>query len=151
MERALPHLYIYTDTDSCSSCFMFHNSSLASFIVDACEKQILSFVTSSLSVSSLQDRTTCCMAPVDFLKILILKSQSLTLQAWSILLIQSSKACLFLPSKTFIEVNIASFALSLLALVSSWKASGWLFWLAAIISNDLDCMLASSINVVLRT
>ena len=142
---------MYTDTDSCSICLMFHNSSLASFIVGAWEKQLLSFVTSSSSVNSSQDKTTCHTAPVDFLKISVLKSLLLALQAWSISSIQSSKACLFVPSKILIEVNIASFALSLLALVSSWNASCWLLWLAAIISRDLDWIFASSINVALRS
>ena len=89
----------YTDTDSCSSCFMFHNSSIASFIVGAWEKQLLNFVISSSSVSSLQDRTTSCTAPVDFLKISVLKSRSLTLQVWSISSIQSSKHVCFCHQK----------------------------------------------------
>ena len=50
-----------------------------------------------------------------------------------------------------IAVNIESFDLSLLTLVSSWKASCWLLCLAAIISRDLDWILANSINVMLRS
>ena len=93
---------MYTNTDSCSICVMFCNSSLASFIVGAWEKQLLSFVTSLSSVNSSQDKTTCRTAPADFLKISVLKSLLLALQAWLILLIQSSKACLFVPSKILI-------------------------------------------------
>ena len=125
-------------------------SAIPSFIVGVWEKQLLNFATSSLSISSSQDRITCLTAPLDFLKSSVLKPLLLAQQAWLTSSIQSSKACLLVPSKNFSEVNIESFALSLLALVSSWNASCWFLWLAAIISSDLDWIFASSINVALR-
>ena len=142
---------MYTETDLCSICLMLLSSSLASFIIGAWEKQLLSFAINSSTVSSSQDSITHHTAHVDFLKTSVLKSLSLTLQAWSTSSIQSLKACLFLPLNILIESNIISFDLSLLALVSPWKASCWLLWLVAIISKDLDCILASSINVALRS
>ena len=100
---------------------------LSSFIHCWCMKETTpQFWTSSSSVSSLQDKTTCHTAPVDFLKISVLKSLLLALQAWLISSIQSSNACLFEPSKILMGVNIALFTLSLLALGSSWNASCWL-------------------------
>ena len=53
--------------------------------------------------------------------------------------------------KLWFEVKIVSFALSLLALFSSWITSCWLLWLAAIISRNLGWIFASSINVALRS
>ena len=123
LSRSITYILIQTHAPV-ASCFC--SSSLASFIVGAWEKQLFNFATSSLSVSSSQDKTTCCTASADFLKISVLKSLLLALQAWLISLIQSSKTCLFVPSKILMGVNIASFALSLLALVSSWNASYWL-------------------------
>ena len=137
--------------DSCSICHMLHSSSLASFIVGAWEKQLCNFVTNSSSEKLLQDNITCLTAPADFLNNSVLNPLLLALQAWSTLSIQSSKVCLLVPSKVLIAVNIESFDLSLLTLVSSWKASCWLLWLVAIISKDLDWMLANSIRVALRS
>ena len=77
--------------DSCSFCLMFLSSSLASFIVGASEKQLLNLVSSALSERYLQDITTHLTAPVNFLMISVLKSCSLTQQAWSISSIQSLK------------------------------------------------------------
>ena len=149
--KARPHLYMYTEMDSCSVCHMLCSSSLASFIVGAWEKQLCNFVTSSSSEKLLQDNITCLTAPADFLNNSILNPLLLALHAWSTSSIQSLKVCLFVPSKVLIDVNIESFDLSLLTLVNSWKASCCILWLAAIISRDLDGMLANSINVALRS
>ena len=129
---------------------MFLSSSLASFMVGTTKKQLLNLASSASSERFLQAITTCLTASVDFLIISVLKSWLLTQQAWSILLIQSSKIYLSLPSLLLILATIASFALSLLALINSWKASCWLLWLA-IISKDLDCILANFINVALKS
>ena len=137
--------------DSCSICHMLHSSSLALFIVRAWEKQLRSFVTNSSSERLLQDSITCLTAPADFLNNSVLNPLLLALHAWSTSSIQSSKICLLEPLKILIAVNIESFDLSLLTLISSWKASCWLLWLAAIISRDLDWIFANSINVALRS
>ena len=137
--------------DSCSICHMLRSSSLASFIIGAWEKQLRNFVTNSSSEKFLQDKITCLTAPADFLNNSVLNPLLLALQAWSILLIQSLKVCLLVPSKVFIAVNIESLDLSLLTLVNSWKASYWILWLAAIISRVLDWMFANSIRVALRS
>ena len=138
-------------TDSLSFCLIFLSSSLAWFMVGASEKLDLSLNKSWSSVHLSLVMTTLCTAPVDFFMILVLKSHPLILHAWLISSIQSSNCHLSVPSHVLIEANIASFALSLLALVSSLKASCWLLWLATMISSDLDCMLARSISVVLRS
>ena len=130
---------------------MFCSSSLASFIMGAWEKQLRNLVTSSSSERLLQDNITCLTAPADFLNSSVLNPLSLALHAWSTSSIQSSNFCLFVPSKVLMDVNMESLDLSLLTLVNSWKASCCVHWLAAIISSDLDWMLANSINVALRS
>ena len=130
---------------------MLRSSSLASFIVGAWEKQLHNFVTSSSSERLLQDNITCPTAPADFLNNSVLNPLLLALHAWLTSSIQSSKVCLFCTIEGLIDVNIESFDLSLLTLVNSWKVSCCILWLAAIISRDLDWILANSINVALRS
>ena len=130
---------------------MFRSSSLASFIIGAWEKQLRNFVTNSLSDRLSHERITCLTAPADFLNNSVLKPQLLALQAWLTSSIQSSKCCLFVPSKVLMDENIESLDLSLLTLASYWNASCWLLWLAAIISIDLDWIFANSIRVALRS
>ena len=138
-------------TDSCSICHILRSSSLASFIMEAWEKQLRNLVTSSSSEKLSQDRITCLTALADFLNNSVLNLLLLALHAWSTSSIQSSKFCLFVPSKDLMDVNIESLDLSLLTLVNSWKASCCVLWLVAIISRDLDWILANSINVALRS